>query len=95
MYFSVVCAALDTRVSLLARIDLAQAMSDSPGSALFSFEGTTRKSHVLLNLENCIEKNFHVSNMKSGLTRSVRVRCKFERRQYVEFKVKKGRMVDT
>jgi hypothetical protein len=59
------------------------------GSALFSFEGTTRKSHVLLNLENCIEKNFHVSNMKSGLTRSVRVRCKFERRQYVEFKSEK------
>jgi hypothetical protein len=48
-----------------------------------------------LNLENCIEKNFHVPNMKRGLTRSVCVRCKFERRQYVEFKVNKGRMVDT
>ena len=53
------------------------------------------KSHALMILENCIEKNFHVPNMKSGLARSVRVRCNLKRRQYVEFKVNKGRMVDT
>ena len=45
-------------------------------------------------LENCIEKNFHVSNMKSGLTRSVRVRCNLKR-DTSSSKVNKERMVDT
>jgi hypothetical protein len=59
-------------------------------TALFSFEGATLSPGVsrreqpdartarLQILENCIEKNFHVPNMKSGLRPdSVRVQMQF------------------
>src|ERR1700736_1067561 len=66
MFFSIGCAALALRVSRKTMLAL---VASFVGTALFSFEGTdnrVRAIHESSYLENCIEKNFHVPNMRAG-----------------------------